>query len=103
MVFRGEDAHQAGRGVSVGSAAKLSTIMRELGHGRLTILKMDVETYEWPTLLKAIEEGVLERVDQLLFEAHFFPNSEQATREESWEGEARRRGGERGGGGVETT
>ncbi len=50
--------------------ATLRTVMRELGHKRLTLLKVDVESFEWEALATAVADGTLDRVDQLLFEAH---------------------------------
>ena len=50
--------------------ATLRTVMHELQHERLTLLKIDVESFEWEALAAAVADGTLDRVDQILFEAH---------------------------------
>jgi hypothetical protein len=52
---------------------RLSTIMRELQHDRLSILKIDVDGSEWWVLDDLLSSSVLDTVDILLFEVHFLP------------------------------
>ncbi len=52
---------------------RLSTIMRELGHSRLDILKMDIEGAEYKVLEDIIRSGVV--IGQILLEFHHrFPD-----------------------------
>ena len=53
-----------------GTIKKLSTIMNQLGHDHVHILKIDVEGHEKESLPNIIEEGILEDVDQLQIEFH---------------------------------
>ena len=55
--------------------ATLSSIMRQLGHSRVSLVKIDVESYEWGALTTALASGALDGVDQLLFEAHLVVRS----------------------------
>jgi hypothetical protein len=50
----------------------LRSIMRLLGHETVSILKMDIEGSEWTSLLEALTDGSLSKVDQLLVEFHRF-------------------------------
>lgn len=53
----------------------LESLMRSLGHARINLLKIDVEGFEWAALLQMAVAGTLDRVDQLVFEAHFFASA----------------------------
>lgn len=58
--------------------------MRNLQHDRLALLKIDVEGFEWIVLREALSSGVLEHVDQLLFEVHLWtPGGSEADRIEA--------------------
>ncbi|XP_064603144.1 probable methyltransferase-like protein 24 [Liolophura sinensis] len=50
----------------------LSKIRQDLGHSqrRIDVLKMDIESSEWPTLKTALEEGAFENINQVLLEMH---------------------------------
>jgi len=50
----------------------LDTIMKELGHDHIDILKVDVEGSEYAFLEHALEKGNLQHVDQLTVEWHHF-------------------------------
>lgn len=50
----------------------LDTIMKELGHSYIDILKIDVEGSEYMFLEHALEHGNLERVSQLSIEWHHY-------------------------------
>lgn len=67
---------KAGEAPRTWTQRSVRSLMQELGHDRINVLKMDVETAEWPVLLDALESGLLDKVDQLLFEAHLFPRSD---------------------------
>ena len=47
---------------------KMSTILRELGHSKIDVLKMDIEGAEYPVIDNLILEGI--EVSQLLIEFH---------------------------------
>ncbi|NND69994.1 MAG: FkbM family methyltransferase [Rhodothermales bacterium] len=47
---------------------KLSTIMNDLGHDRINILKMDIEGSEYPVLENILSDGI--QIDQILVEFH---------------------------------
>lgn len=49
----------------------LSSVMKRLNHDRVTILKMDIEGFEWDVLYSEIVHGT-SRPEQLLFELHSF-------------------------------
>ncbi|KXS19258.1 hypothetical protein M427DRAFT_42051 [Gonapodya prolifera JEL478] len=51
----------------------LSDHLKRLGHAHIDLLKIDVEGYEWDTLARAFEDGVMDHVEQVLFEVHMFP------------------------------
>ena len=57
--------------------ATLRTLLRDNGHRRLSLLKIDIESFEWAALAAALRDGALDGVDQLLFEAHLHPSSQQ--------------------------
>lgn len=59
---------------------RLSTVMRELGHGQVDILKMDIEGAEYDVLRTLHEDGVFPT--QILVEFHhrFFPDGVARTR-----------------------
>ena len=46
----------------------LSSLMKELGHERLDVLKMDIEGSEYDVLEQVIEQGI--HIDQILVEYH---------------------------------
>ena len=48
----------------------LASVMRELGHDHVDVLKVDVEGSEYLFLEKALDDGVLSKVDQLTVEWH---------------------------------
>eukprot|EP00916_Digyalum_oweni_P019487 GHVL01032412.1.p1 GENE.GHVL01032412.1~~GHVL01032412.1.p1 ORF type:complete len:223 (-),score=6.03 GHVL01032412.1:88-756(-) len=52
----------------------LTTLMRELGHSHRTIdlLKIDIETSEWPAVRNIIDTGMHRQVKQFLVEWHIF-------------------------------
>lgn len=50
----------------------LGSIMKELGHDHVDILKLDVEGSEYMFLEEAIEDGSLEHVEQLTLEWHHY-------------------------------
>ncbi|XP_046578295.1 probable methyltransferase-like protein 24 [Haliotis rubra] len=54
---------------------RLETIMQMLGHTNrhIDVLKIDVETSEWPTAKDLAESGVLSKVKQFAVEWHLFP------------------------------
>jgi FkbM family methyltransferase len=52
-----------------GRVLRLSTIMRELGHDRIDVLKLDVEGSEFEVIPDLVDSGVV--VDQLLVEIHY--------------------------------
>jgi len=53
----------------------LSSLMQSLGHSHISLLKVDVEGYEWGALLVACESGILRKVDQLVLEVHLVPSA----------------------------
>ena len=56
-----------------GRVFRLATIMRQLGHQRLGVLKLDVEGSEFEAIPDLIDSGI--EVDQLLVEIHYhFPS-----------------------------
>ena len=57
--------------------ARLHTLLRDNGHRRLSLLKIDIESFEWAALAAALRDGALDGVDQLLFEAHLHLSSQQ--------------------------
>ncbi|KAI9010698.1 hypothetical protein DFJ74DRAFT_317243 [Hyaloraphidium curvatum] len=66
-----------GKGMRSGKVAKwtvktLSSHMRSLKHRHISLLKIDVEGFEWAVLREALDSGVLEHVEQLLFEIHLW-------------------------------
>ncbi|XP_046368096.2 probable methyltransferase-like protein 24 [Haliotis rufescens] len=54
---------------------RLESIMKMLGHTNrhIDVLKIDVETSEWPTAKDLAESGVLSKVRQFAVEWHLFP------------------------------
>ena len=52
----------------------LGSIMRELGHKRIDVLKLDVEGSEYAFLEDAIDTGAIRAVQQLTMEYHHFPH-----------------------------
>ena len=61
-----------GRAIRV-DVRRLSTLMRDLGHDRLDVLKMDIEGAEYDVIDDIVASGV--HIDQLLIEFHHrFPN-----------------------------
>ena len=50
----------------------LPTMMQELGHHRITILKVDIEGSEYLFLQQMLDSGICRRVDQLVLEWHHF-------------------------------
>ncbi|KNC80149.1 hypothetical protein SARC_07488 [Sphaeroforma arctica JP610] len=52
--------------------ATLGTSMKNLQVERLTVLKMDVEGFEWEAIPEMISSGALKHVDQFIFEVHYF-------------------------------
>ena len=52
---------------------RLTTIMQELGHDHIDLLKMDIEGAEYAVLADMFQEGVFP--DQLCIEFHFDPDS----------------------------
>ena len=61
---------------------RLSTIMKELGHSRIDLLKMDVEGAEYGVIIDAVQSAI--RPEQLLVEFHHkFPNVGIAKTEEA--------------------
>ena len=50
----------------------ISTIMRELGHTHLDMLKIDTEGGEFEDVLGLASDGVLEHVDAFCAEFHYF-------------------------------
>lgn len=66
-------AHKLGIGnadTEDGTIKKLSTIMQQLGHSHIHVLKIDVEGHERESLPNIVEEGILENVEQLSIEFH---------------------------------
>lgn len=66
-------AHKLGIGNAdneEGTIKKLSTIMAQLGHAHVNVLKIDVEGHERESLPNIVEEGILEHVEQLSIEFH---------------------------------
>jgi len=57
--------------------ATLSSLMQSLGHSHISLLKVDVEGYEWGALLAASQNGILDKVDQLVLEVHLVPSAPQ--------------------------
>lgn len=53
-----------------GKIKKVSTIMAELGHSHVHILKIDVEGHERVSLPALFKDGTLNQVDQLSIEFH---------------------------------
>jgi FkbM family methyltransferase len=51
-------------------ALRLDSIMKDLGHTHLDILKIDIEGAEYPVLKDILDSGV--RIDQVLVEFHHF-------------------------------
>ena len=45
----------------------------------IDILKMDIETYEWPVMEQLLQQGLMHSVRQLLIEWHIFPNQPMRT------------------------
>ena len=45
----------------------------------IDILKMDIETYEWPVMEQLLQQGIMDSVRQLLIEWHIFPNQPMRT------------------------
>ncbi|KAL3902003.1 MAG: hypothetical protein SGPRY_012205, partial [Prymnesium sp.] len=54
----------------------LATVMSSLAHGKVSLMKVDVEGYEWGALLAAYNEGALAHVDQLVVEMHLRPSAQ---------------------------
>lgn len=52
------------------SAKTLSTLMEDLGHKRVDVLKMDIEGAEYPVIRDLIDSGAITRVGVLLVEFH---------------------------------
>eukprot|EP01134_Creolimax_fragrantissima_P006414 CFRG6414T1 len=50
----------------------LKIIMQQLAVQELSVLKMDVEGFEWEVLPEILASGVMAHVDQFVFEVHFF-------------------------------
>ncbi|KXS19246.1 hypothetical protein M427DRAFT_143454 [Gonapodya prolifera JEL478] len=50
----------------------LSDVMRALNHTHISVLKMDVEGFEWDALARAFHDGVMDNVEQVLLEVHVF-------------------------------
>lgn len=48
----------------------VGSIMKELGHERVDVLKMDIEGAEYGVISSLCDNGVIEKVDQLLVEFH---------------------------------
>ncbi|KAJ3342663.1 Methyltransferase-like protein 24 [Gonapodya sp. JEL0774] len=46
--------------------------METLGHKHINLLKIDIEGHEWDALARALADGVLDNVEQVLFEVHMF-------------------------------
>jgi hypothetical protein len=64
-------AHDMGiTGVDKGKFKRVSTIMSELGHSHLQILKIDVEGHERESLPALVQDGILNHVEQLSIEFH---------------------------------
>lgn len=64
-------AHNWGIGsVDSGKIKRLSTIMTELGHSHIHVLKIDVEGHERESLPALVQDGTLGHVDQLSIEFH---------------------------------
>jgi len=61
-----------GRGSQVWKVDTIQGYMDRFGHAKGALLKIDVEGNEWDALLKSIEEGTLQKWDQLLFEIHLW-------------------------------
>lgn len=60
----------------------LSTLMSELGHNRIDVLKMDIEGAEYPVVKNLVEKGPL--IGQILVEFHdFFPNFSKSDTQKS--------------------
>jgi len=60
----------AGENDATGKFKTVSTIMSELHHGHVHVLKIDVEGYEKQSLPALVREGTLDHVDQLSIEFH---------------------------------
>ena len=61
------------RGLPSFEVKKLSTIMKELGHQWVDVLKIDIEGNEWPVL-----EGMIKDKEPLMFtqmQVHYSPAS----------------------------
>jgi len=59
--------------------ASLSSLMQSLGHSHISLLKIDIEGYEWGALLAACDSGILRKVEQLVLEVHLVPSAPQVT------------------------
>lgn len=59
---------------NVGSVKRLSSIMDELGHTSVQLLKVDIEGSEWPWLL-SLDAREIQRVEQLVVEIHLQPRT----------------------------
>ena len=77
VMDRGARSRQEGVEVPV---RRLSTLMRDVGHSRIDVLKMDVEGAEYDVLRTLEEDGIYPT--QLLVEFHhrFFPDGIERTR-----------------------
>eukprot|EP00727_Mastigamoeba_balamuthi_P004664 m51a1_g14196 hypothetical protein (240) ;mRNA; r:114466-115185 len=61
-----------GRDDPATNTKSVATIMRELGHSRVSILKADIETQEFPVMQQIADMSPLPRFDVVLLEVHGF-------------------------------
>lgn len=74
-------AHTPGRGKSLRcEVRRLSTLLKERGHNRVDLLKMDIEGSEYGVIESILADGI--EVDQLLIEFHhrMIPDGVQKTK-----------------------
>ena len=54
------------------AVASLADLMEQNNHTRLSVVRMDVESAEWDVLEQWLEDGLFDRIDQLIVEVHLW-------------------------------
>jgi hypothetical protein len=77
----GKDEDRDGRGWRMRT---LGSVMRELNHTRVNVVKMDIEGDEWSAMRRAISDGTLRSVDQFMVEIHFSSSKHDIATHSEW-------------------